>query len=307
MSKPRSAIADWLVYLAIRLVVMCLQMLPFSWSCQLARGMAWLLYRVNRRHREVARDNLRHAYAGMLSEAEIDRTVRQTYHHFTRMMMEIVHLPRRLHVRNWRRYVKLPGVPTMVQALLSDKPLMIVTGHFGNWEVAGYVLGLLGFRTYAVARPLDNPHLDRFMRQFREKTGQKLLAKSGDFDKMQEILASGGVIATLADQDAGLRGLYVDFFGRPASTHKAIALMSLEYQVPLIVSVVTNLGKPMQYGIESLDFIEPAEYANRPDAVKAMTQRFTSALEQGIRRAPEQYFWLHRRWKHQPAAKRRVA
>src|SRR5690606_29803316 len=135
----------------------------------------------------------------------------------------------------------------IVDYALSDRPLMYVTGHFGNWELGGYVMGMFGFRTYAIARPLDNPYLDRFLPQFRERTGQKILAKKGDFDQMEAVLRQGGIIGTLADQDAGQRGLFVDFFGRPASTHKAIALLCLEHQVPLLVSAGMRVGEPMKY------------------------------------------------------------
>ena len=306
MSKPRSAFSQYCVYLVIRVVVAVIQALPFRWCNSIADGLAWLLYKVNKRHREVARENLRHAF-GHLSAAQLDLTIKQIYHHFARMLLEILHAPRRLRPHNWRHHIELVGGRDLVDCLLSDRPLLIVTGHFGNWEIAGYALGLLGFRTYAIARTLDNPYVEKFLRQFRERTGQKLLAKKGDFDQMQEILEAGGVIATLADQDAGQRGLYVDFFGRPASTHKAIALMALEYRVPLIVVTVPNLGQPLNYSIRLQELIRPEDFANRPNAVKSLTERFTSALERGIRQAPEQYFWLHRRWKHQPAPKRRAA
>src|SRR5262249_32861073 len=159
------------------------------------------------------------------------------------------------------------------------------------------------FRTHAVARPLDNPYLDDFLRRFREKTGQRVLAKKGDFDQITELLKSGGVLATLADQDAGQRGLFVEFFGRPASTHKAIALMAIEYDVPLVVVGVPKVRRrPMHYHVVVEELIEPSDFAGRPDAVRAITQRYTAALERVIRSHPEQYFWLHRRWKHQPAA-----
>jgi Kdo2-lipid IVA lauroyltransferase/acyltransferase len=124
---------------------------------------------------------------------------------------------------------------------------------------------------------------------------------------MQGILSRGGILATLADQDAGQRGLFVDFFGRPASTHKAIALLALEYSVPIVVSLARNLGRPLSYEMATEEVILPEEYQGRPDAVQALSQRFTAVLERGIRRAPEQYFWLHRRWKHQPARPRRRA
>src|SRR5262249_44498047 len=148
--------------------------------------------------------------ADQLSERERDALVRSVYCHFCTLLVEIVHVPRRLHPHNWRRHLALFGGRELVSCLLSGRPLLLITAHFGNWEVGGYLLGLLGFATYAVARPLDNPYVDAYLRQFRERTGQKLLAKNGDFDQMQAILAGGGVLATLGDQDAGARGLFVE-------------------------------------------------------------------------------------------------
>jgi KDO2-lipid IV(A) lauroyltransferase len=230
--------------------------------------------------------------------------IRAVYRHFCTMLVEIVHMPRRLHPNNWRNHLRLVHGRSLVDLLLSGKPLLIVTGHLGNWELSGYALGLLGFKTYAVARPLDNPYLDRFLRRFRERTGQKILAKHGDFEQMVTVLEQGGVMATLADQDAGARGLFVEYFGRPASTHKAIALLALQYRVPLVVSITTKVGEPFRYQTEPFDAFAPEEYEGRADAVRAITQRFTAALERAVRRAPEQYFWLHRRWKHQPAVRK---
>jgi KDO2-lipid IV(A) lauroyltransferase len=300
MSKPRSSINDYAVYLVVRLVVSVLQALSFQAACAVAGWLASLAYRIDRRHRQVAHENLRHAFAGQFTDGEYDVLVRDVYRHFCRVVIEIVHLPRRMHWNNWRRHFQLRDGRRTVEALLSGRPLMIVTGHFGNWELAGYALGLLGFTTHAIARPLDNPYLDRFLRRFRESTGQKILNKNGDFQEIQAVLDRCGVLATLGDQDAGQRGPFVNFFNRPASTHKAIALLSLEHRVPLLVTGTPNLGEPMRYAVVAEDLIVPEEYDGRPDAVRAMTQRFTSALERIIRPYPAQYFWLHRRWKHQP-------
>jgi KDO2-lipid IV(A) lauroyltransferase len=193
----------------------------------------------------------------------------------------------------------------IVEGLLSGRPLLFVTGHFGNWEMGGYLLGLLGFSTHAIARKLDNPYLNEFLlHRFRQRTGQQILYKDGDFERIQAVLAAGGVIATLGDQDAGARGQFVDFFGRPASTHKAIALLALEYNATMVVIGSPRIGELMRYKITAEDVIRPEEYASRPDAVRAITQRFTAALERLARRAPEQYFWLHRRWKHEPPVRK---
>lgn len=304
MAKPRSAVVDFGVYLLVRLAVCVIQAFSLPAARKFSGALAWLAYRVDRRHREVARENLRHAFPGRYTEAELRQVVQAVYHHFCTVLVEIIHMPRKLHVNNWLRHLTAKNSRPFVDALLSGRPLLIVTGHFGNWEMAGYVLGLLGFTTHAIARPLDNRYLDDFLRRFREKTGQKILAKHGDFEHMQALLDGGGVIATLADQDAGRRGVFVDFFGRPASTHKAIALLALEHRVPLAVTGTYKIGQPMNYEIVTEDVIYPEDYDDSPDAVRAITQRFTSALERLVRLAPEQYFWLHRRWKHQPQAKK---
>jgi KDO2-lipid IV(A) lauroyltransferase len=270
--------------------------------------LAWLAYHVNRRHRLIALDNLRQAFPNRFHEAELDEMVRAVYRHFCTLLIEIAHLPRKLRVNTWRRHLDLKGGRKIVGCLLSGRPVLIVTGHLGNWELGGCVLSLVGFGGHAIARPLDNPFLDDYLRRFRERTGQKLLAKHGDFEQIESVLAGGGVLATLADQDAGQRGLFVDFFGRPASTHKAVALLALEHRVPLVVMATLKVGEPMRYHIVVEDVIFPEEYDGRADAVRAITQRYTTALERLVRAAPEQYFWLHRRWKHQPAkSRRRVA
>jgi len=300
MAKDRSRIADYLVYLLVRAVVCVLQILSFEQAKRLARGLARLIHRVDRRHRLVALDNLRHAFGDQLSDAEREAMVRRVYEHFCTMMVEMIHLPRRLHPTTWRRYLDSSLNRRLAEALLTSRPTLLVTGHFGNWEAAGYTLALFGFETYAIARTLDNPHLDRFLRQFRERTGQHILAKHGEFERIQDVLKSGGILATLGDQDAGQRGQFVPFFGRPASTHKAVAILALEYDVQLVVVGMPRLGNPPRYHTLVEDVIDPKEYASRHDAVAAMTERFTAALERIVRAAPEQYFWLHRRWKHQP-------
>lgn len=304
MSKRRSWLVDYLVYVVVRLVVAVIQAAPYRTACAWAAGLAWLAYHINKRHRLVAMDNLRQAFPGHYTEQQLDDLVRRIYRHFLTLLVDIVHTPRKLRLDNYKRYVKL-DTPRWVDLLLGGRPLLLVTAHYGNWEIGGYVLGLLGFTTHAVARELDNPYLDNFLRAFRERTGQGLIAKKGDYDRMQSILADNGIIATLGDQDAGQKGLFVDFFGRPASTHKAVAYLALEYQTPMVVLVVRKRD-PQQflYDIVIEDVILPEEYADNPRAVTEMTQRFTSALERLIRTAPEQYFWLHRRWKHQPPVRK---
>ncbi len=304
MSKPRSRVADYLIYLVVRIVVCLIQMMSYRLARGISDRLAWLAYKVDKRHRLVALDNLTLALPEIHDEAKRDAIVRAVYRHFFLLLVEIVLVPRKLHPTNWRQHLELAGGRDLVDGLLSGRPLLLVTGHFGNWELGGYVLGLLGFTTYAIARTLDNPYLDAYLRGFRERTGQKILAKRDDFDNIQAVLATNGVLATLADQDAGARGPFVDFFGRPASTHKAVALLALDNNVPMIVIGTPRVGEPMKYQVVAADMIKPEDYKKDRNAVQNITQRFTTALERIVRRFPEQYFWLHRRWKHQPVARK---
>ena len=305
MARQRSAIRDYLVYVAVRLVVSFLQMLTVPAALQLGRSLAWLLYKLDRRHRLVADDNLRLAVAELADDpAARDRMVRGVYEHFCTMIMLMVHLPRRFHINSWRRYVDMDQTGPIIAALVAGRPMLMVTGHFGNWELGGYALGVFGFRTFAIARRIDNPYLDRFLERFRRKTGQTILDKNDDYDKIVRALDGGGGVATLGDQDAGPRGMFVEFFGRPASTHKAVAYLGLQHDALMVVLGIPRVG-PTFHRLLVADVIDPREYGGRGDAALAMTKRFTSALEGLIRQYPEQYFWLHRRWKHQPAEKKR--
>jgi KDO2-lipid IV(A) lauroyltransferase len=304
MSKPHSRVLDYTVYLAVRFLMCVIQMVSYQTACRWAGGLAWLLYRIDRRHRLVADDNLRLAFGPGYTEEQRDQVVRAIYRHLCTLLIDFVFLQRKLHVHTFRQNLDLTGAWPIADAFLSDQPFLMVTGHLGNWEVGSFSMGVLGLRTAVVARTLDNPYLDRLLRSLRERSGQTVLDKNQDYERIQKGLASNGCLGTLADQDAGKRGVFVNFFGRPASTHKAIALLALEYRARILVAATVKRGYPGKYDVLVADTIHPDDYANRPDAVAALTQRFTTALESLIRLAPEQYFWVHRRWKSQPPVRR---
>jgi KDO2-lipid IV(A) lauroyltransferase len=322
MAKPRNRAADLVAYLLVRAVVCVIQAVHPAVALRLADGIAWILYRFVPSRRRIALENLIAAFPELATDPHrANRLVREMYRHLVRAVVESLLLPRKMHVTNWRSFVDLYPGARILGALHGQRAALLVTGHFGNWEMGGYVFGAVGFKTFAIARVLDNPYLERFVLRQRQRTGQTIIPKNDAFDQLTAALSGGGKVATLADQDAGSRGVFVDFFGRPASTHKAIALMAIEFDAILVVTTMARVSRVGRAsirppaGMESVfyevaveDVIDPRDYATRPDAVMAITQRYTSALERLIRRHPEQYFWLHRRWKHQPKARvRRTA
>jgi KDO2-lipid IV(A) lauroyltransferase len=306
--KRRKPVVDFAVYLAVRLVVCFVQALSPRVAFKFAELLGWLVYRVDKRHRAVAAENICFAFPELAHDpARVDRLVRATYRHFLLVAVEMMLIPRKMHVTSWRRYADMYRGTGMIGSMFAPRACLMVTAHFGNWEISGRLTGLFGVKSFAIARVLDNPYLERFLKRFRQGAGQTIIAKKDDFDRLTEVLGKNAKVGTLADQDAGSRGVFVNFFGRLASTHKAVALMAMEFDAPLVVVGVPRVGEPMFYAVECEDVIDPREYASRPDAVKAITERYTAALERLIRRHPEQYFWLHRRWKSQPIQREKKA
>ncbi len=296
--------AHYVVYAIVRWFIILAQAVPLQVGNTLARGLAWLFTRVLCVRYQVADDNLHHAFPSLSAEARRD-VIEKMWHHLFLMVIEVAHTPRVLHEENWRRFVDLRNVRELVKKLLEDRPVILVTGHFGNFEFGGYVLGLLGFPTHTVARTLDNPFLDRFVNAFRSARGQHIIPRVGGAEQIEAVLQAGGTMAFLADQSAGRKGCFVQFFGRPASTYKAIGLLSVQYDAPIAAVYVKRLGQPMRFEMGVKAILDPRE-VTAADPVTFITQWYTTQLEEIIRESPEQYWWIHRRWKEQPRVKRGV-
>jgi KDO2-lipid IV(A) lauroyltransferase len=188
----------------------------------------------------------------------------------------------------------------------AGKPCMVVTGHFGNWEMAGYSFAAMGFATTSVARPLDNPYLNDYILGLRQRTGQTIIFKEGMTDEVIGRLRRGIPVGFIADQDAGRRGFFVDFFGRKASAYKSLAYLAMEENVPIFVGGAYRTGDRFHYRILMTDAIYPSEYPKSLDGALAITQRYTAGIEKIVRMAPDQYLWVHRRWKTRPPEERKA-
>ncbi len=289
-------VVDYAIYLVVRVLICIVQAMSVPFGCRLARWLAWLFCKVLRVRAAVVEDNLKHAFP-TLSDQERDLLAFGMWEHLFLLVLEVAQAARKIHHTNWRDYAILRNEDVLVRMLLSDRPVIVVTGHLGNFELGGYLLGILGFPTFTVARTLDNPFLDRFVNRFRAATGQYIIPKKGGYDQILSVLANGQTMTFLADQYAGPKGCWVEFFGRPASAHKAIALLSLENDAPLAVCVARRSGQPMQIELLVHAVADPRDCPSGVDPVRYVTQWYTARLEELIRQTPEQYWWLHRRWK----------
>ena len=297
-------LTDWLVYFLIRVFICVIQSLCMETCLAVCRFLAFLACDVFRIRAAVVDDNLRHVYPRMTSD-ERRSLSRRMWEHLLLMVCEVAHIRRKVHEANYRDFVTFDDKPLLVRYLLDPRPKVLVTGHFGNFEVAGYVLGLFGFPSFTIARALDNPYLDRFISRFRSSTGQFLLPKDGCTQQVDAILRAGGTLSLLGDQHAGANGCWVDFLGRPASCHKAVALFTLATGAPQLVCYLRRRDEPMKFEVGVIDVADPQTWDSDLAGVKPLTQWYNERMAEMIHANPEQYWWVHRRWKGEPGKRRR--
>jgi len=298
--EARSRWADYLAYLAARVGIMFVLMLSRRVAYSLAWFVGGLIYRFDRRHREIALDQLRRSFPDW-PEAKVRRTARSSIQNMVCMGLELLLTPRLIRPDTWRRYIRLRDMEDPIAALIArDTPLVLVTGHFGNWELAGYFSAAIGLAFSSIARRIENPWINDLIFGVRQRAGQRMIYKQGAAAEVSRILESNQAVSMVCDQDAGVRGIFVDFFGRPASTFKSIGLMAMQFEAPIAVVCCRRLGRAFSFEIFTQRFIRPAEWADKDDPLRWISQEFTTALEQAVRVQPDQYFWVHRRWKHGP-------
>jgi len=296
--KPHPTL-DWHLYLLFRVFAALFAIVPVCISLATARFFGRLLWRVYGRGREQALENLRASFPDK-DPQWILRTAKRSFEQIAMLGVDVMLTPRLVRKDNWRDYSTYRHVEYPKWLMQEGKGLLLVTGHYGNFEVMGYIISLFGFNLVSVARPLDNRYIDRYIRKVREQHGQRIIDKKGATLYMSRAVSQGANLGLIADQDAGKKGIFVDFFGRPASTFKSIALAAATQDIPIAVGYCRRIGNRFFFEIGFTRIILPHEWADKDDPIRWITQEYTHAIETFVREDPTQYWWVHRRWKTKP-------
>jgi KDO2-lipid IV(A) lauroyltransferase len=303
MGQP-GTIAAYSQYFGARFVSMMLGLFPVNANLQTARDIGSILYKVDKKHRKRAMENLRASFPEM-SDAELKKIAERSMQHFIELVMDVLFTTRMINVESWHKYVRLVGLAESLKILLRGRGAIVHTGHYGNWEILGYTLATMGFETYSIARPIDNPLIDAWLLGVREKRGQIILSKRGVTTTALDVLQKKGVLGFIADQNAGPKGMFVPFFGRLASTYKSIGLLAIQHDVPVIIGYARRRNDRFEFDVGVQDIIYPEDWKNFPrekykDELHYVTARYTQGIESFVRDDPTQYLWIHRRWKTRP-------
>jgi Kdo2-lipid IVA lauroyltransferase/acyltransferase len=280
-------------------VVKMLGVLPRPVARWLAGGSVRLLLLLLPRMRKTAEFNLRLAFPEW-SNAQRLAVLNGMARNLGRMAAEFARLPGYT-AENIEDVVVLDGHENFLEGKNRGKGVIYLTGHIGAWELSSFAHALYGFPLHYMARPLDNAPLDAMVNEYRGRSGNKPIYKNEAARMMMKVLKGAGTIGILADQNTMPgEGVFVDFFGTPACTTTGIARVALHTDAAVVPGYAywdENLRK------YRLRFEPPVELVRTGDAerdVRENTQRFTKVIEEIIRKHPEQWVWIHARWKNRP-------
>jgi KDO2-lipid IV(A) lauroyltransferase len=283
-----------LEYLAVASVVVAVRMLPMRAVLAVGSLLGRAFYLVDGPHRRRALRNLEAAFP-VRTYAECRSIARGMFAHFGRLLMVLLKFST-MPAERMLNHVEFDGEDRVVNAHALQRGVLLFTGHFGFWEINALVHALELKPMAVLARPLDNPLLHQLLELVRTSTGNSVFYRRGAIRRILRALEANQAVAVLIDQHIQTAdAVYVDFFNRPAATTSALAALALRTGAP----VVPAFALPLPGGRFRMVYEHPVDppRADDPDAIREFTQRCTDVLEMYVRRYPELWLWMHRRWR----------
>jgi KDO2-lipid IV(A) lauroyltransferase len=275
-------------------VVQAMRWLPMRAVLGAGTLLGGAFYAFDRPHRTLATRNLQAAFP-LRSEEECRSIARGMFSHFGRLLTVLLKFTT-MQPREMLEIVEFEGEERVVAAHAAGRGVLLFTGHFGFWEINALVHALRIKPMAVLARPLDNPLLNDLLESARTKTGNSVIYRRGAIRRVLRALGENQAIAILIDQHIQTSdAVYVDFFNRPAATTSALAALALRTGAPVVpVFALPQPGGRFRMVYEHA--VEPPP-SDHPDAIRAFTQRCTDVLEMYVRRYPDLWLWMHRRWR----------
>ncbi len=244
---------------------------------------------------DVVDENLRLAFPEK-DDAWIAEITRKTYEHLGREATAMMRLSKLNREAVVERTIPV-GWDAVESSLDEGRGVILVTGHYGNWELAGAAVAARGVPIAAIVRRQGNLLVDERLQELRRRLGFETIYQSAAPSRVPRVLRANGVVGIVGDQNARRAGIHVPFFGRPASTHRGPALFALRLNAPVFTCVARRLpGRDVRYEFAS-ERVDVTRTGDLETDVATLTAKLAQRLEKQIRIAPEQYFWFHKRWK----------
>lgn len=294
VSRRRHPIRHRLEYLAVLAVRAAVRVLPWSWNMRAGDAMGWLFHRLDRRRRGIAFTNVRAAFPTRSDEA-CDAIVKGSFMNLGRHVLDLLRFDA-MSLEQMMGFVEFDGEEHVEEAQASGRSVMYFGGHFGFWELQILAHAVRHEPIVMVARTLDNPFIEAMIERLRARVGTSVVPRQGAARALLRGLRNQRSVAMMIDQHLHDRSaVTVEFFSRPAATTSAVASLALRTGVP----VIPVFALPLPDGRYRMIYETPVALPDprQPDAVAVLTQRCTDVLEMYVRRYPEHWLWMHRRWR----------
>lgn len=305
---------NYIIYFLVNLIAYIFRLFPLYFSLYIGKLFGVLMYIFYNKRRRIAYSNLRAAFSKEYLPKEIKRINKSCFLNLALTIIEILRLPK-LNSEYIKKYIQIEGKENIDKALSRGKGVILVTAHFGNWELLALVEAMIGYPMKVLAREQKPPQLNRMLNRYREAKGCKVIPKGIQIREIIHSLKNNQVVGILVDQDAGQNGVYVDFFNRPTSTPRGLISIASKTGASIIpVFIIRKTGsyhkmimeKPLELETDVAEESQ-ADSSRKLESAKKMRfsdgvnlQKFNSVLEKYIEKYPSQWLWLHKRWKSTP-------
>lgn len=287
-----------LLYLGALLLLGVARLLPARALYAVSEFAGRCAFRLLGRERRKTLDNLAAAYGGAKGPAERRRIGRELFVNLGRNMAELA-LYHRLDAPRLRGLIRMEGREIVDRELAKGKGIIVITGHLGNWELIPAFFAALGYRGGVVARRVYYEKYERLLSRLRASKGFKVFYRDESPREILKTLRSNGVVGILADQDVRkLDGVFVDFFGRPAYTPTAPVLIAMKSGAPLVPARIIREGRAHRIVVD--EPIPMLRTGDRAADILRNTEAWSRVIERYVREHPEQWVWMHRRWRTRP-------
>ena len=287
-----------LEYLAFQALFQMTRLLPRRALLATGRGIGTFVWRVVGFRRRVILENLREAFGADKDAAWLESTALEFYRNLGMTLMEFLAAGHRS-ADDLRKNVVIEGVEHIEALVARKQGALFISGHLGNFELMLPRAAVDGYRVHGIVKPQSNRLIDRFYNGIRAREGVGIIATGGAFPRIIEVLRGGEFVGLLGDQDAGAKGQFVEFLGRPASVNRGPATLAVKAGCPLLmVFVYRQPDNTHVMRVEPPLEIDPAW--DEETAITRLTEQHTARLAEAIQVAPDMYYWVHRRWKSRP-------
>jgi len=291
----------FLEYILFRLILFPIQILSLNGICILGRLLGNAFYHTSPKRRKIARINLDIAFGDTKTTEEKNRITKQSMIYMVMIALQCLWVTRNTKQRVFQLFPSDPeGMEYFNSCMKRGKGAFFLMAHYGNWELLGVYMGYKKFsQVSAIARKLDNPYLENFIIKLRTISGGGVIPKEGSPLKVVRAMKKNSCVGVMMDQNGGIGGLFVDFFGKKAATPRSLALLSYSTGAGVIPFIPYPTEKGT-YQAVLLPEIKLEKTGDKDADIFRWTEEYQKALEKIIRERPEPWMWFHRRWKTRP-------